>query len=911
MLKFRNLWRFGRKTHHNRRATKTTSQNAPMVAIETMEPRELMSAANVAQVGVFREGHYFWDTGARGFNGESSAAFGRAGDIPIAGDWDGDGFEEAGVFRNGQFLLDTGARGSQGEQPIAFGLPGDLPIAGDWNGDGRDEVGVFRNGQFYLDLGAPGYQNEQPFAFGLAGDRPIAGDWDGNGTDEVGVFRNGQFFLDVGAPGYQNEQPFAFGLAGDRPIAGDWDGNGTDEVGVFRNGQFVLDVGDRGYQNEQPFAFGLAGDQPFAGNSGPTRVISRPSYDYVPTVMVENGTYRMWWCGGVNGDSILYSESTNPNGGWSAPRTVFSPTGSARDFDGQHVCDPSVIKVDGVYYMYYGGFPTEGSPLAHTTNVGLATSSDGIRWTRANNGQPIISPRNFTASSPHQYGAGQPSATVVDGQVYLTFHDSTAPAANPGNGGGVYVIRSGDPRFAGAVEELTATGFVRRGSTRELELRYKLFDAVSVDWQYSDRANSFLMSVHGIAGISSVLSFDRNFQQIRQVNLENVRWTEGPGIAHLPNGHSLDSSTDQPLSWQVFYSTGAANPETWDLAYSEFTLPLNQVSHAPPVRTDVTLDMNSQVGGNNGRTDTIVAQVSGSQLQLLVNGQIVSSTDVARVQSLTIMGSNDADVITVAASVPSSIAVRLNGGGGNDTLTGGLGNDSLDGGTGNDDLRGGNGNDFLIGMAGNDSLYGQAGDDRLEGTDGNDLLCAGIGNDLLFGGRGRDNLVGQEGNDQLDGGEDADTLCGCEGNDLVRGGDGNDILYGESGNDTLLGDAGNDLLDGGTDQDVVFGGEGNDSLIGGAGNDVLAGGNGNDTLRGGIGNDTLLGGDGSDQLYGEAGRDVLSGEAGNDTLDGGADLDSLYGGAGTDRLGTISRGEFSSTDGVFAFDLNALLRSLP
>lgn len=63
---------------------------------------------------------------------------------------------------------------------------------------------------------------------------------------------------------------------------------------MFRNGQFFLDVGAPGYQNKQPFVFGLAGDLPFAGNSGPTRIISRPSYGYVPTVMFENGTYRMW-----------------------------------------------------------------------------------------------------------------------------------------------------------------------------------------------------------------------------------------------------------------------------------------------------------------------------------------------------------------------------------------------------------------------------------------------------------------------------------------------------------------------------------------------------------------------------------------------------------------------------------------
>lgn len=50
---------------------------------------------------------------------------------------------------------------------------------------------------------------------------------------------------------------------------------------------------------------------------GNTLVMTRSSYDYVPSVMFENGVYRRWWCGGyVFADQILYSESTSLTGGW-------------------------------------------------------------------------------------------------------------------------------------------------------------------------------------------------------------------------------------------------------------------------------------------------------------------------------------------------------------------------------------------------------------------------------------------------------------------------------------------------------------------------------------------------------------------------------------------------------------------
>lgn len=59
--------------------------------------------------------------------------------------------------------------------------------------------------------------------------------------------------------------------------------------------------------------------------------------------------------------------------------------------------------------------------------------------------------------------------------------------------------------------------------------------------------------------------------------------------------------------------------------------------------TNVVLNMNEQASGNNGANDAIVAQVAGLLLYVSVNGRFVSVTETANVQSLTIIGSNDAD----------------------------------------------------------------------------------------------------------------------------------------------------------------------------------------------------------------------------------------------------------------------------
>ena len=75
-------------------------------------------------------------------------ALGQAGDLPVVGDWNGDGVDDLGVYRAGTFYLDSDGDGTLGPEDavIPKGGPGDLPVVGDWDGDGVDEVGVYQPG---------------------------------------------------------------------------------------------------------------------------------------------------------------------------------------------------------------------------------------------------------------------------------------------------------------------------------------------------------------------------------------------------------------------------------------------------------------------------------------------------------------------------------------------------------------------------------------------------------------------------------------------------------------------------------------------------------------------------------------------------------------------------------------------
>lgn len=233
--------------------------------------------APLETVGVFRSSNNtFYLRNSNSAGGPNyTFAFGVAGDVPIAGDWNGDGVESTGVYRNGRFLLKN-ANTAAGAvvYDLTFGLPGDIPVAGDWDGDGADSIGVFRPStrEFFLKNSlTSGFQNYR-VKFGLGTDIPIVGDWDGDGVDTPGVWRpsNKTFFLTNTLCTNCTATislSFAFGLTPDRPVVGDWDGDGTSGVGVFRPSNktfFLRNLLSAGAPNVS-FVYGLTNDRPLAG----------------------------------------------------------------------------------------------------------------------------------------------------------------------------------------------------------------------------------------------------------------------------------------------------------------------------------------------------------------------------------------------------------------------------------------------------------------------------------------------------------------------------------------------------------------------------------------------------------------------------------------------------------------------
>jgi hypothetical protein len=175
----------------------------------------------------------------------TSFFYGNPVDLPISGDWNGDGVSTPGLYRQSDgffYARDTNTQGPADNGCFA-GDPSDTPVVGDWDGDGDDNLGIYRPSEqkFYLFTttctGTPMGAAPIVLGFGNPGDKPVAGDWDGDGMDEIGLHREstGLFYwrntLDTGVASGQ----ILFGDPSDLFVAGDWGiVDGVDSPAIFR-----------------------------------------------------------------------------------------------------------------------------------------------------------------------------------------------------------------------------------------------------------------------------------------------------------------------------------------------------------------------------------------------------------------------------------------------------------------------------------------------------------------------------------------------------------------------------------------------------------------------------------------------------------------------------------------------------
>jgi hypothetical protein len=173
----------------------------------------------VMDLAVWRQSNgtwYFYDPTN---SNQSSVVWGQAGDIPVPGQYDVGGYgprggpTEVAVWRpsTGVWWILNSGRGTS--RTVQWGQVGDIPVPGDYDGDGITDLAIFRpsTATWWILNSSDG--SVRTAQWGTVGDIPVPGDYDHVFHTEMAVFRpQGGIWYVYNGPGGQ------WGTTGDRPV---------------------------------------------------------------------------------------------------------------------------------------------------------------------------------------------------------------------------------------------------------------------------------------------------------------------------------------------------------------------------------------------------------------------------------------------------------------------------------------------------------------------------------------------------------------------------------------------------------------------------------------------------------------------------------------------------------------------
>jgi subtilisin-like proprotein convertase family protein len=191
-------------------------------------------------------------------------------DVPVPGDYDGDGRGDFAVWRpvDGGWYI-AYASGGATVIPWGSGALGDVPVPSDYDGDGRADFAVWRpgDGGWYIYY-ASGGATVIPWGSGALADVPVPGDYDGDGWTDFGIWRpgDGTWYIDH-ASGNISAVQWGWGPENDIPVPGDYDGDGRADFAVWRPGDGIWYVWyAKGGVTAVQWGSGALGDVPVPGD---------------------------------------------------------------------------------------------------------------------------------------------------------------------------------------------------------------------------------------------------------------------------------------------------------------------------------------------------------------------------------------------------------------------------------------------------------------------------------------------------------------------------------------------------------------------------------------------------------------------------------------------------------------------
>jgi predicted GH43/DUF377 family glycosyl hydrolase len=312
-----------------------------------------------------------------------------------------------------------------------------------------------------------------------SGNQTVMGDWDGSQVLKPAVISDGTEFKmwfdgidllgarEVGLAASTDGISWTKSLA--NPVltgtVGAWDEMGEHSPFVLKEGGTykMWYEGSNGSVRQLGYATSTNGIDWTKYAGSPVLEAGPEGYDQQTaghgSVLNDGGTYKLWYHAiGDQGPIIAYATSADGLS-WTKEGPALFPEGGNWDEFG--LWGPSVLKLDGMYWMWYSAAGPQGPPA-----IGVVTSTNGITWTRFLD-TPVVTE---TAA------IGDPHVITEGGKLRMWYQDSeqgaihyaestdgiswTQSLSNPVLTAGALVIQWGDP-----VVTVNAAGVVLDGFT--------------------------------------------------------------------------------------------------------------------------------------------------------------------------------------------------------------------------------------------------------------------------------------------------------------------------------------------------------------------------------------------------------------------------------------------------------------